>query len=227
PRAETGCYRRGLDPCPSASTASSRRPRPIPWSSWHGCPHGVTRAGSSPSRAADLRGLDPTGRPPGSRPVRRRRASATRPEGAPTSRSSRLLLRARSRGLARLRSSHDHGAVSGARDRAPNEEQVLVRAHGDDLDVGRRHALGPIPARHALAFENATRIRAVADRAAVPEVLVRAVRRRKPAETVALHHAGRAATLADAGDLDALAGTEHVGHRECRADGGHVAVGQT
>src|SRR5436190_308470 len=41
-------------------------------------------------------------------------------------------------------------------------------------------------------------------------LLVVAVRRALPAEVVALHHTCEALALADAGDVDALAGAEHV-----------------
>src|SRR5213595_1707602 len=70
---------------------------------------------------------------------------------------------------------HDR-AVARPRHGAAHEEEMLVRAHRDHHQVAGGHALGPVAAGHALALEHAAGVGAVPDRAAVPEVLVRAVR---------------------------------------------------
>src|SRR5262245_14713407 len=98
--------------------------------------------------------------------------------------------------------ANDDGAALRARDRPAEEDEVLVRANFDHLEVGDRHALVAHAPRHALALEDATRKRAVTDGAAVPEVLVRPVRAGEAAEVMALHHAGSTLTLADAGHID-------------------------
>src|SRR5205085_4252475 len=71
---------------------------------------------------------------------------------------------------------------------------------------------------HALPLEDAARVRAVPDGAAVTEVLVRAVRAWKAAELVTLHHARRAAPLADAAHVDGVAGGEDIGDAHVLAD---------
>src|SRR5262249_23547784 len=134
-------------------------------------------------------------------------------------------LRARD-AMASLRPAHDHGAVARAGDGAAHEQEVVVVAHGDDLDVERRHALGAVATGHALALEHAAREGAVADRAAVPELLVRAVRGGKSAEAVALDHARGAAPLGDARDLHALARREDVADGDRHADRRDVAVAE-
>src|SRR5205809_766170 len=87
-------------------------------------------------------------------------------------------------------------------------------------------ALGPVAAGHALALEHTAGERAVSDRAAVAEVLVRAVRAREAAEAVALDDARRAAPLAHAGDGHALAHLEHVGDLDLAPHRGRLAVAQ-
>src|SRR5207249_503393 len=93
-----------------------------------------------------------------------------------------------------------------------HEEEVIVRAHRDHLQVAGRHALGPVAAGHPLALEHAAGEGAVPDRATVAEVFVRAVRAGEAGEEVPLHDPRRAATLADPGHRHALARLEDVAH---------------
>src|SRR5947208_917316 len=103
-----------------------------------------------------------------------------------------------------------------------DEQEVLVRPHGDDLEVPGRHPLRSVAAGHALALEDATREGAVADRAPVPEVLVRPVRAREARELVPLHDACGAPALGDAGDMHHLARLEHVTDADLGADRGRL-----
>src|SRR4029450_2304143 len=102
------------------------------------------------------------------------------------------------------RPHHDHAAAR-AGDGAAYEQQVFGRAHFDDLDVLRRDSFVAFLPRQALVLEPPAGKGAIADRAAVAEVLVCAVAGGKPAEAVPLHYAGVAAPLGDAGDVDFVA----------------------
>ena len=126
-------------------------------------------------------------------------------------RASRVRAPARLRpvGRARCRCARPaprRGRAAGSRRRAPRRPRGCC--------VVTRSA----PMRPAMRLPLKTRpgIRAVADRAAVPEVLVRAVRRREAAEVVALDDAAVAAALGDAGHLDDVAGLEDVGDGDRR-----------
>src|SRR5262249_13132752 len=120
--------------------------------------------------------------------------------------------------------AHQHGTVARARYCPPHEEEIVVGAHGDDLEVAGRHALIAVTTRHALALADASRGRAGADRATVSEVFVRPVRPGEAAEAVTLHDARRPAPLADAGDMHALARPEHVADADLAPDGGRLPV---
>src|SRR5688572_26102681 len=114
--------------------------------------------------------------------------------------------------------ANDDGAAVRARNRAAEEDEILIRTDLDDLEVGDGHALVTHAARHALTLEDAPRIGAVTDRPAVTEILVGAVRAGETAEVVALHHAGRAFALAYAGHVDDVARLEHVGNAHVLTD---------
>src|SRR5437870_6447581 len=120
---------------------------------------------------------------------------------------------------------HDR-AVARPRHGAAHEEEMLVRAHRDHHQVAGGHALGPVAAGHALALEHAAGVGAVPDRAAVPEVLVRAVRAGEAGEEVPLHDPRRAAPLAHPGDRHPLARLEDVAHLDLAPHRGRLAVGQ-
>src|SRR5262249_1765618 len=94
------------------------------------------------------------------------------------------------------------------------------------VEFRRRPDPGAVPPGHPLALEAAPGERRVADRPAVPEVLVGSVRARKPGEQVALHHARRPATLAHAGDVDALARLEDVADLDLAPDRRRLAPGE-
>src|SRR5205814_5684524 len=94
-----------------------------------------------------------------------------------------------------------------------DEQQVLAGAHVDHGQPALGHALGAHVARAADALEHPRGSGARADRARRADV-VRAVARGAAAELVALDRALEALALADAGDLDLLAGLERRGgHR--------------
>src|SRR2546422_90632 len=82
-----------------------------------------------------------------------------------------------------------------ARHAAAHEEEMVAGAPPVPLRVGGRPALGPVAAGHALALEHAAGEGGVPDRAAMPEVLVRAVRAGEAGEEVPLHAPRRAAPL--------------------------------
>ena len=75
----------------------------------------------------------------------------------------------------------------------------------------RGDAAVAVLAGHLHALEHPGRRGAGADRTRRAVLLVVPVRRALALEVVALHRAGEALALADAGDVDPLAGTEHVG----------------
>src|SRR5262244_3211373 len=113
--------------------------------------------------------------------------------------------------LARLRRAlDDHHAALRAGNRAFDEEQIILGPDLDDFQVLHRNALVAPMTGHALAFEDAPRVRAVADRAAVTEIFVRAVRARKTGEAPALDDAAEAVALADAGDVDEITRLEEI-----------------
>src|SRR3954469_17522713 len=105
---------------------------------------------------------------------------------------------------------HLHDAVARPGDRTAHEEQVLARAHVDDGEPALGDALVAHLARAADALEHPRRRRRRADRAGRAHV-VRAVALGAAAELVALDRALEALALADAGDLDLLAGLERRG----------------
>src|SRR6185503_12130501 len=106
--------------------------------------------------------------------------------------------------------------VHGTRHRPAHEQQIAlgVDPHDPEAELGevaRAHMPG-----HALAFDDARRIRAGSDRArfAVPRV---AVRLRTAAEVMAVHNALKATALRDAAHLHAIAfGEDGDGHRASR-----------
>src|SRR5437667_12813727 len=101
---------------------------------------------------------------------------------------------------------------------------MLVRAHRDHLQVAGRHALGPVAPGHALALEHTAGEGAVPDRAAVPEVLVRAVRAGEAGEEVPLHDPRRAPPLAHPAHRHAFTRLEDVAHLDLAPYRGRLAV---
>src|SRR3954452_1026557 len=105
---------------------------------------------------------------------------------------------------------HLHDPVARPGDRAADEQQVLALADVDDGQAALGDALGAHVARAADALEHARGRGRRADRAGRAHV-VRAVALGAAAELVALDRALEALALADARDLDLLAGLEGVG----------------
>src|SRR6185295_11399881 len=87
------------------------------------------------------------------------------------------------------RVGHDDVIVRGAGDRAADEDDVVLGQDAQQLQVLDRDLLGAHLARHALALVDALRGQPTADRSAVPEVLVRAVRGAHALHVVLLDHA--------------------------------------
>src|SRR5439155_23069253 len=92
------------------------------------------------------------------------------------------------------RPAHAHHRVVVTGDAAAHEQQALLRVHTHHLEIERGDALVAHVPGHAQALDHAARERARADRAAVAEILVRAVGRAH-AEAVPLHHARVALAL--------------------------------
>src|SRR3954466_10691023 len=105
---------------------------------------------------------------------------------------------------------HLHDPVARPGDRAADEQQVVVHADVDDGQAALGDALGAHVARAADALEHSRGRGARADRARRAHV-VRAVADRAAGELVALDRALEALALADAGDLDLLAGRKRLG----------------
>src|SRR5262249_25646226 len=107
--------------------------------------------------------------------------------------------------------AHEHDAAGGAGDRSLEEEEATLGGALDDLEVERGDPGVAVLAGHAHPPEDARRRRAGADRARGPVLLVVPMAGALAGEVVALHHAGEPLALADAGDVDPVAGLEHVG----------------
>ena len=91
------------------------------------------------------------------------------------------------------------------------KQQPALGVALDDLEVERGDARVAVLAGHLHALEDAGRRCARADRAGRTVLLVVPVARALTLEVVTLHRAGEALALADAGDVDTLAGLEEVG----------------
>src|SRR5215470_19460674 len=100
-----------------------------------------------------------------------------------------------------LADDHDAARLSG--DRAADVDQVALRVDLLDAKVRLRVALVAVVARHALALDDARRIRAGSDRAGTTVLRV-AVRVRTTARLVALHDALEPTALRRARDFDRL-----------------------
>src|ERR1700688_3427515 len=114
----------------------------------------------------------------------------------------------------------------GTRHRAGNHNRVIVGENLEHFEV--EYAGGRIAhlSRHPHPFAHAARIRAVADRAAVAEVLVSAVRAREAGEMMALDNARVSVTLRHRGHIDLVADLEHVARRDWLAEG-EIALAAT
>src|SRR4051812_46727730 len=104
---------------------------------------------------------------------------------------------------------HGDDPVPGTRNGAAYEQEIALRIHLHHGEPELGMPLGPHVAGHPLAFDDARRVGARADRARLPVPRV-AVRGRSAAEAMAVHHALEAPALGGAGDLDPLAGGEDV-----------------
>ena len=94
---------------------------------------------------------------------------------------------------------------------ALDQDQVALRVAFDDFEVERGDAAVAHLTGHATPLEHASGCGAGADRTRGPVLLVIAVRCRLALEVVALHHTGEALALADARDVDTIAGDEDIG----------------
>src|SRR5918995_282467 len=92
---------------------------------------------------------------------------------------------------------------------AAHPQLVVVRVHGDDLEVPDRGRLVAHLARHLLALEDAGRVRRGPDGAGLPDV-VRAVAHRAAGEAVALDGPLEALALGRGAYMDLVAGLEHA-----------------
>src|SRR3954451_6101544 len=134
-------------------------------------------------------------------------------DSAPKATSSRSTLVVPPRTGAPAIGPHLHHAVARAGDRAADEQQVVALADVDDRQPALGDALGAHVARTADALEHARGRGRGANRAGRAHV-VRAVALGSAGEVVALDRALKALALADARDLDLLAGLEgRGGHR--------------
>src|SRR6185503_6268098 len=109
---------------------------------------------------------------------------------------------------------HEDQPAAGAGQRALHEQEVAVGIGANDADLLDRHALVAHVAGHLEAAIDAARGGARPDRAWLA-MMVRPVGLRSTLEVVALDVAREALALRDAGDVDEVAGGEHVvdGHR--------------
>src|SRR5262249_26403931 len=119
----------------------------------------------------------------------------------------------RTPGLARalLGATQNQVATVGAGNRAADEQQVFLAVDLHDDQVLHRLAHVAHVTRHALALVHAARRQAAANRSAVAEELVRAVRRAEARHAVPLHDALIAFALGGAFDVDEIALLEQLG----------------
>src|SRR5690606_25158517 len=126
----------------------------------------------------------------------------------------------------RLRLADLDEAFLRARDRPVDEEEVLFREDADDAEVLDRHAVPAGAAGHLGAFEDAARVRGLADRARRALAVVLAVPRVvDAAEAVALDDALEAFALRGTDDVDAVPLGEHVPHGDLVAEREVVETG--
>src|SRR5207245_11541820 len=102
----------------------------------------------------------------------------------------------------------DPPARPAAAARPPHAKPLLPPPTRDPLAVADGAPFGAVAASHSLTLEHPTGVRAVADRSAVPEVLVGPVRAGEAREVVSLHDARGTVALAHATHVDALARAE-------------------
>src|SRR5688500_5705459 len=103
----------------------------------------------------------------------------------------------------------DNGVLA-AGHAAPDPELVVLRVHGDDLEVPDRDRLVAHLARHLLSLEDARRVGGRAYGSGLPDV-VRAVRDGSAPEAVALDGALEAAPLAGGAHVHLVSDLEDVG----------------
>src|SRR3954447_4188934 len=216
---------RGRVRCPSASKAFCPRPRPISCSWWRGYPGAARRGNASPLPTAGLRS-------PRQRLLRRGRASRPfchsdlqhqclpyqlslflrftsgcllrslqRIERGRTGESATLLRRL-------LRLVDQHVSVFMSRDRAFNDQQIVILVDAEDAQIADGLGIDAHVSRHAHAFEDTRGERRCADGALHLEHV--SVGAGAAAEFVPLDYAGEAASLAGAGDIDELFVLEDV-----------------
>ena len=97
----------------------------------------------------------------------------------------------------------------GARNRTADQQQVFSVSTPTTFRLAPCSAR-PVAASHPTTLENAGRERIATGRAGVTMYLLHAVRGTLATEAVALHDAGGAATLGDAGDVDGLDVAEEI-----------------
>src|SRR5690348_6986194 len=121
----------------------------------------------------------------------------------------RIRRRVRTRQLDRVADRQPRALVTGHR--ALDEQQPADRVGADHLEVLLGAVTSTHMAGHLLVLEHAARILAVARRTVRAVRNGNAVSRAKTAEAPALHRAGEALALGQAGDVDELAGDEVIG----------------
>ena len=113
----------------------------------------------------------------------------------------------------------DHHRAVGPGHRARHHDRVVFGQNLDHLaDSASWRVSLPIWPAIRMPLRTRPGIRAVTDRAAVAEILVRAVRARKAGEMMALDDAGVAVSLGDSGHVDLVARLEDVGRRDRLAE---------
>src|SRR4051812_14109450 len=216
---------RGRVRCPSASKVSCPRPRPISCSWWRGYPGAVRRGNASPLPTAGLRS-------PRQKLLQRGRASQPfchsdlkhqclpcqfslllcfasggllgclqRIERGRTGESAALLRRL-------LRFVDQHVSIFMSRDRAFDDQQVVILVDRQDAQVADGLGVDAHVSRHAHALEDTRRERRCADGALHLEHV--SVGCGAATELVAFDYTREAASLAGAGDIDELFVLEDV-----------------
>src|SRR6185437_14619749 len=105
----------------------------------------------------------------------------------------------------------DHHRAVRAGHRTRDQDRVIVGQNLEHPQIHHRGALVTQLPRHPHPLAHAARIRAITDRAAVAEILVRAVRTGKAGKVMAPDDTSVAAPLGSSRDVDPVARLEDVG----------------
>ena len=116
------------------------------------------------------------------------------------------------------RRPNDDVTAGRSRHSAANEHQILFFTNADHLKVLHGATLVAHLTGHLLPLEDAARVSARADGPRTTKRLMGTVRGALALKAETSHHSGKALALARAGDVNHVAGSDHVGSLDLLAD---------